>query len=728
MTSASRLLRDYLAPSLFVLPNLLTSFRQHLTPGKCCFSTHASCHATAMLTRPDRQKFEQIRARWEAAQQDEEETTNMVGRKVPQQPVNGDAHASGGSKFRRTLSHGLALISNPLSQRKTTPGRQPAHNPVLAVVAPPEIGFARQYDALPSPTCNPSPVDISTSVDTGPTSLHHESPIKSPFLAETPKTLPRSRTTSFLPRPVKFESDTSATDLARTTRLQSPPTTTDHELRTIPSKIPTPSPPLSERRGSSPRQYLPRHTILQATHALAGHVFAGAGAGSPSKTTMRSHTTPSLVKAANLLQAPNYMAPRNTAPKRHSFSPSAQKPVLQENIPSHNRLSQRHSQLQGKALRRESLAVPTTNPRSSVQGSPLAHSKQPTQSTPLTAKKRLSSNLAQQTPITAVKRVQSDEKVIDAQESTPTTRLDPIAPSRLMGPQDPPTPTPLPGEVGRPALPRSNTDKDLQRKTLGTPNGLGGVWRSSRALAAANHEVRRLPRSSTFHNFGGIRDDPPPVPPIPYQYRTPSLSSFLERSINPCGPRTKPHRATMVSNAPSCESIPEEMRQETEFAGSSTSYETEQIRYTFNELVDSSDDPTARLPLPRQMLSTPNLPPIQPETFPMYSPSERPWSISERQCEDSADVEPHLQVRDYMPPLYWAGRFTSRFDHWRTEAMIAELDPRHRTEDQLGQCKLHEKNAAACYIFAQMRDLCLTGQAADSLWVRRVCLPVFHKC
>jgi hypothetical protein len=719
MTSASRLLCAFLAPSVFVFPNLLTSFCQHLTQGKCYFSTHALCHATAMLTRPDRQKFDRIRARWEAVHQDGEETVNMVGRKVSQQPTDGDAHPGAGSKFRRTLSHGLALISNPLSQRKTTPGRQPAHNPVLSVAAPPTIAPARQYDALPSPARDLAPVDKSASADTAPTSAHHERLIKSLTSEMTHQMLPRLRTTSFLPRPIKSEPEVPVTEFAQTTGLQSPPPATGYEMGKMPSKIPTPSPPL-ERRVSSPRQYLPRHPTVQVTHAFAGHVFAGAVTGSPSKTAMRSRTTPSLVKATNSLQPPNYMASRNVAPKRHSLSPSSQKASLRENIPTRNRLSQRQSQLQDRALRRESLAVPTTVPnrRSFVQGAPLTHSKQTNQTTPLTAKKRLSANLAQQTPDTAVKRVQSHEKAGDAQESMPTNRVDCIAQSRLMGSQDPPTPTPLSEDAGRSAPLRLNTDKDLQRKTLGTPNGLGGVWRSSRALAAANHEVRRLPRSSTFHNFGGVRNDPPPVPSVPHQDRMPSLSSLLERSINPVESRTNPYCVTMVSNAPSCESIPEETGHETEFVASYTSFETEQIRYTFRELVDSSEDLTAHLPLRRPMLSTQNLQPIQPETSLGCSLRERPWSISERQCEDSADVEPHLQVRDYMPPLYWAGRFTSRFDHWRTEAMIAELDPRQGTGSRLGQCKLHEETAAACYIFAQMRDLCITGQAADSLWVR----------
>ncbi|KAI2477138.1 hypothetical protein Ptr902_11211 [Pyrenophora tritici-repentis] len=76
------------------------------------------------------------------------------------------------------------------------------------------------------------------------------------------------------------------------------------------------------------------------------------------------------------------------------------------------------------------------------------------------------------------------------------------------------------------------------------------------------------------------------------------------------------------------------------------------------------------------------------------------------------------EVKDYMPPLYWAGRFTSRYDQWRTDAMIRELDLNsdHQTSGPLSECKLSEEKLAKCYIFGQLRDLCTSDQAADSLW------------
>lgn len=72
-----------------------------------------------------------------------------------------------------------------------------------------------------------------------------------------------------------------------------------------------------------------------------------------------------------------------------------------------------------------------------------------------------------------------------------------------------------------------------------------------------------------------------------------------------------------------------------------------------------------------------------------------------------------------MPPLYWAGRFQARYDQWRTEAMAStlNLDSEFCSEDQLSQCGLEEEKLAVCYIFAQLQSLCLTEQAADSLWV-----------
>jgi hypothetical protein len=74
-----------------------------------------------------------------------------------------------------------------------------------------------------------------------------------------------------------------------------------------------------------------------------------------------------------------------------------------------------------------------------------------------------------------------------------------------------------------------------------------------------------------------------------------------------------------------------------------------------------------------------------------------------------------------MPHLYWAGRFQARYDQWRTEAMASalNLNTNLRPDDGLSQCSLEQEKLAACYIFAQLQNLCLTDEAADSLWVCR---------
>ncbi|KAL1799721.1 hypothetical protein ACET3X_000063 [Alternaria dauci] len=95
------------------------------------------------------------------------------------------------------------------------------------------------------------------------------------------------------------------------------------------------------------------------------------------------------------------------------------------------------------------------------------------------------------------------------------------------------------------------------------------------------------------------------------------------------------------------------------------------------------------------------------------SSSTRPWSVSEEGTFEVADIQ---KVKDYMPPLYWAGRFQARYDKWRTEAMDAELNPNYQPDGPLGQCKLTQEKLAACYILEQLHELCTSDQAADSLW------------
>jgi hypothetical protein len=631
---------------------------------------------------------------------------------MSQQPASGNAPPQSGSKFRRTLSHGLAFISNPLSQRKTTPGRRPALSPTLAVTAPVTNASSPHCDAIISLMRDPTASKRLRLSPTGSSTFaHQESPTTTDGVNATPTALPQSRTTSFLPRPVRSAFDASVDDQDRTVKIQPVTIVTDPKLRAMQSKIPTPSPPLSERRISSPRQYLSPNTSRREIHVTVGHAVVGDNAGSPSKLAVRSRTTPNLAKASHSPQPAHYMAPNRAEYKRSTGTPVAPRPTLRENIPTNNRINQRRSQIQEKSLKRESLAVPAlvTNRESLAQGDPLTYSKQPNRSTPLMAKKRLSSNLAQQTPVTA-KRMHPKER-----EQEPMLRNDSsIAQSRLMGPRNPPSPTPLLAEIAGPHLPRSNTDKDLQRKTLGTPNGLGGIWRSSRALAAANHEVR-LPRSFTFHNFGASMEGLPPVPAIPDQYRKPSLLSFFQPTSS-----HETYRYKVASTASSCEAIPNPtVDTDPGHAGRSTPA----------PLPDSSDGPVAQQSLPHHSSLPSSTTSTQSSTVPISgvqtTHNERPWSISDQNYEDSTDIEPYFQVRDYMPPLYWAGRFTSRLDHWRTEAMMAELDPECVPEGPLGGCKSSEDKLVSCHIFAQLRDLCLTEQAADSLWVRVIrSLPV----
>ncbi|KAH7400700.1 hypothetical protein DE146DRAFT_788236 [Phaeosphaeria sp. MPI-PUGE-AT-0046c] len=331
-----------------------------------------------MLMHPDRQRFEQIRARWEAAQQPENEVANMVGRRISQQPTSHEALRDGSNKFRRTLSQGLAFISNPLSQRKTTPGRQTAHRASLIVPAPTintsTLSSPRRSERLMTETGRPAKDESNT-------------PSLLPDMST--QTVLRSRTWSFLPRPV------------------------DRTLHTV-SKIPAPSPPLQGRRVSSPRQYVPHNAPLWERHVAAKQESREHGTGSPSKVVVRSRTTPSLHKAANPPQSANFMTPKRTDHKTPRPMPVAQNHTLQENVPTNKRASQRLAQILEKTTRRESLATP--------------------------------------------------------------------APLQL------------------------NTEKDLQRKTFSTPNGLGGMWRPSRTLAVANHEVRShfVDMEFSFDDF----DDP----------------------------------------------------------------------------------------------------------------------------------------------------------------------------------------------------------------------------
>ncbi|EDU51458.1 hypothetical protein PtrSN002B_000595 [Pyrenophora tritici-repentis] len=672
-----------------------------------------------MLTYPDRQKFEQIRARWEAVRLGEDTPAEMVGwreKSVPQQPVSSEPQENGSSRFRRKLSHGLAFISNPLSQRKTTPGRHQANVPLLATTEPSTTDLTTatpSCETLHSSTHESTTPARSNDSPTEPTTLAaNDTSSKSVDADATPKPLPRSRTLSFIPLPVRTEQESFSADVEGAVKSQSFTAMPQPKPDCAPSKIPTPSPPLPERRQSSPRQYLHHHASYHAAQQIkqiaAAHA-AAASNGSPVRPQqpLRSRTTPNFVNGPQVSQPARYMAPRRPGPKRPAPSPMAQKPFLQENFPIDKRVTHRRSQIQEVTLKRESLAVPgaLNGRRSFGPSSSLAQNRSHSFATPPTTR-RLTSHLVQRTPVT-VKRIQPQGQYkTQGPDISPKTNRSPMVQPRRTGPPAASTPptvdVPMP-----PTLPRSHTDRDLQRKTLGTPNGLGGVWRSSRALAMTTHEVSRLPRSHTFHSLETQRELAPPVPRIPDRYRTPSLSDMTQRLRIRSDMPIKPRHTRIVSDATSCASIPE----------------TDEEAHNMHKPHVTGQMPTSMDPA-ESTISLTAFPPV-PISLPSFtSPCAvgnghfcMEHSIPGLRSLDRADISV-FQVKDYMPPLYWAGRFTSRYDQWRTDAMIRELDLNsdHQTSGPLSECKLSEEKLAKCYIFGQLRDLCTSDQAADSLW------------
>lgn len=700
----------------------------------------------------------------------------MVGRRVkpaPQDGMRDDTQQNPGSKFRRKLSNGLALIS--LTQRKTVPGRQASSNASLAVSAPSTNDSSTAVlDGVASLSLLGDATSATTSSDSHP--QESARPSEDP---QTPRALPRSRTFSYIPRPVKLDTESSPAAERDGPIDTSLDTVMTNAKPAPPSRIPTPSPPQLKRRVSIPRQYVTFNLPLQARVARNRQSSTIAANGSPSKGAVRSRTTPNLLKPSTP-QSASFMAPRRPGSKRPFPSSTPQKPVLTENVPASKRVAQRQSQTQEKLTKRESMAVPSVaaNRRSLGPGILTAQNKRASLA-PSESAKRLSAHLVQ-TPVTA-KRVSTraphslrKPPSPCPSEETPLTNVPDLASANSS--------TPTLSTVDLVDLPlapppkiRTETDSDAQRRTLGTPNGRAGVWRSSKVFAAANHQVRRPPRSSTFHHFGRRPEAPLPVPPIPDHYKLPSFPN-LESSIVEQDPATERpnfrHRLPMTlgkwgssskslvsDKAPiqvsketaSTKSIPTSVsatvsevpedghkavltdqvktlyRFEDEVAGRSIQLNNAQLG---SSSMLSSD--TTALP---SLQAKPDLKAVRRSTSPLFSEKltgalskHRRWSISHRFYPDRANEDTCVQVKDYMPPLYWAGRFQSRFDRWRTEAMTAQLNPAFEPEDDgpLGQCKIEDEKRAIVLIFMQLRDLCASTQAADSLHVSR--LPTVTAC
>lgn len=705
--------------------------------------THASQHATAMLTYPDRQKFQLIRARWETAQLIDNDSSDMVGRgeeQVSQQPLNVEPHLKSGSKFRRKLSHGLSFFSHPLMQRKTTPAHHQLTATSLAKLEPAtteEPPAVTKFDGPLSPVRNATSCERSDGSPTRlTTSTNTLSPRKVAGPDVFPTLLPRSRTLSFIPRPVRAGFESSAINTGGHTSPSLPSALIDRTTQNTPSKIPTPSPPLSERRRVSPRQYTSQYTSLPARHipVAAAVALSRKENKSPAKIAFRSNTTSNLVQAVNSPQPASFLASKGLGSKRPIASLTPQNPTIGGYVPVGKRVTQRRSQIQGRTMKNESLAVPGTNAsyKSFRTSAPLARSKRSNYTTPPKAPNRLSSPIAHQAPMTVRRFIAKEQVNPNMPDLSQSANCDAVIQPRLLNPDVPPSPSlNLPVvDLAQLTLPRSNTEKDF-RKILGAPHGLAGIWQSSRPVALTKHEVRRLPYSHTFHNFGTQREASPPVPPIPAQYRTTSLSNLNQPLRISRNSPIKLSPIKIRSEATACESIPEGMpgdMSDRSADDTSSRIEPSQIETSRSNLLLRSN-PRDRFVATSQASQTSSArqyaPPEEHRKHGSDSQNIRPWSISELHYPESANINPFLQVKEYMPPLYWAGRFQSRFDQWRTEAMIAELNPNHHPTGPLSECRLDQEKLAVCYIFTQMRGLCTSNQAADSLWVSRSNSPSF---
>lgn len=678
-----------------------------------------------MLTYPDRRRFEQIRARWESVLAGEDEPVDMVGRKVKHvtsQPPEGESN--GGSRFRRKLSHGFAFLSKPLLQRKVTPGRTEANVPALAVTEPDtadtSITSLAEGIPLPSASLIPPPGSSDSIASDQAALLQVASQSNSTESAALPRPLQRSHTLSFIPRPVKSTSGSFSIDGGDTTfhTRESPVKSPVAMNNVVRSKIPSPSSPHNERRVLSPRQYHPPNTMRTANNLPLQKTFTTTENGSPRKTAIRSRTTPNLAKSA----APLPPAKRNVLATT-AQSRTIKRSTLHENIPISAALTRKTPHAQVGDVKQESLAVPGVkrNRASLRPNDSFTPGKQSTLTLTTSVRKRHTSHVTQQTPVTA-KRVHPDTHAstyVSGPCHDNDENRDAPPPDCLRTEESPSTAT---GIIDTEPLlpPHSTAHQDTRRRTLGTPNGLAGMWRTSRALAASNHEVRAFPRSQTFHKFGSQEDDvPPPVPPVPAQYRTPSLP-FLQNASALVSRASKHVRK--ASDASSYAPIPEEP----------SNCDLDDDPRPFRSISDGSS--TIIPTMSSNVLTA--VRPVAPtrdfsgsflsistgptDSRPSSSLRTQPWVISNYYDVGHANVEPHLQVKDYMPALYWAGRFQSRFDHWRTEAMIAELKPHeHQSSSPLGAYKLEQEDLAACHILNQLRDLCISDQAAASLWVMK---------
>jgi hypothetical protein len=632
-----------------------------------------------MLNYPDRRKFEQLRARWEAAEKGGSGATDMGGRKEKQAlpepgPVEPSPHAS---KFRRKLSHGLAFISNPLSQRKSLSGRQLASDASLAVIAPNTDGteLSPPQDAT-SEILTPSHSQAAPEAPSFPHQSHDPD--------QTPKPLPKSRTISYIPRPSRSVSEASTDDDGSVICLQTSALTESKPYTA--SKIPCPSPSLSTRRVSSPRQHI---SSQQSNDSTVVRAFAVSTSGSPSKRSVRSRTTPNLVETASSAQTKDYPVPRRSGfAKPHATSD--RNSMLQRDLETTKRASLQHSHVQGTVLKRVSLSVPTTvlNRRSLEPHTLVVQKKRHMAPVAATASRRPSSRM--QTSVTKENTRPSD---LSHTKSSSSHYLNKVS-----------------SPVVSPSAKSSAAQPDIEIKTR--KEG----WKASKVSnipTDATRQVRKLPHSSTFHHFGRNWETVPSLPQISKQVASTAVShptvapkATAETSVT--------NIALTISNYPTCDRSPKRCRDHKKALTVGKTNNTDREA----RLVELKDESTISLPSVTDGFHSGTSLGQSSSTDALV---KRDQSVSEHSISDDADVHSYTQVKQQMPPPWWAGRFQSRFDQWRTAVMARQLNTnqsqKHHNMAPLYWYSLEEEKLAAAHILRQLRGLCTTKEAADSLWV-----------
>ncbi|PVI06181.1 hypothetical protein DM02DRAFT_724592 [Periconia macrospinosa] len=689
-----------------------------------------------MLSYPDRQKFQQVRARWEAAQVT---PSKMVGRReksVAHQPLLNDENAGPG-RFRRKLSDGLSFIVNPLSQRKP-PQPQQNKNSHLPTTNQPatKVHGPSQTLASPKPFGGGSAIlqKSSTQYRLGK-SYNEASEGTGSDSNTTPKPLPRSHTMSFIPRPSRRESGSSTTGSDTGTVRRIPICSPDQNTRLPPSKIPTPSPTATIRRDTSVQKPARNNTASDIQKDVAYDTCVAPTNQPHSSVSIWSYTTPilktgecpppSLRKPAKNSTMPiSPLSPNISWPKNVTFEDDPSRPTYRA-----HRYTKGLFKIPETSPSHPNTMVPTNSPKIAVSDCVETQRAGGDGNSITSTTRRQNSPVTTQTP-RATERFspeQGSQKAVNTKNISAYLDGNTIAHTRLMGPVNPPTPPSIKTVAPRLSLPHAKVEKNLAPRYPMTPRGRNDAV-ASEIRVGINREVR-LPHSSIYHPPRvRKRVSEPPVPPIPESFKSQSMPLFTKGKIE-----TVTEDRTPLSKPTAAQ---DQRRERGE--GETTQHPT-----TVHETTPGAID-THSLKNPTQCGETKptictsesvfnkGLPRSFSGPFRLFSssrlkPNSLPRSGTLHIIDQRANIVSHSQVKSYMPMSYWAGRFQSRFDQWRTEAMAYELHICKDRPESLGSYELKQEDKAACLIFLQLRSLCASSQAADSLWEFEYSYRRIHK-